>query len=231
MQRPTLTGRPATTMNKPGPACARRPAPRWRSRAPPNSTDQDRPGARPRRRLARRARGRVPLHPRPVRLRQDHAALVDGRAARADARRDHASTARPITRPHPEIAMIFQDANLLPWRTLEKNIQLPFELKRIAAGPGAHRNSLLERVGLDRLRQQISARAVRRHAAARLDRAQPRRRSVGAPDGRAVRRARRLHARRDEPAHPGDLDGDAARRSPSSRIRSPRRSSSPTASW
>ena len=24
----------------------------------------------------------------------------------------------PITRPHPEIAMIFQDANLLPWRTL-----------------------------------------------------------------------------------------------------------------
>ena len=34
-----------------------------------------------------------------------------------------------------EIAMIFQDANLLPWRTLEKNIRLPFELKRIAAGP------------------------------------------------------------------------------------------------
>lgn len=36
----------------------------------------------------------------------------------------------PITRPHPEIAMIFQDANLLPWRNLEKNIELPFELKR-----------------------------------------------------------------------------------------------------
>src|SRR3954469_25715242 len=35
-----------------------------------------------------------------------------------------------ITRPHPQIAMIFQDANLLPWRTLEKNVQLPFELKR-----------------------------------------------------------------------------------------------------
>ena len=28
----------------------------------------------------RGARGRVPLHPRPVRLRQDHAALVDGAA-------------------------------------------------------------------------------------------------------------------------------------------------------
>ena len=35
-----------------------------------------------------------------------------------------------ITKPHPEIAMIFQDANLLPWRNLEKNIALPFELKR-----------------------------------------------------------------------------------------------------
>src|SRR5438477_12984457 len=37
---------------------------------------------------------------------------------------------QPIRGPHPQIAMIFQDANLLPWRTLEKNIQLPFELKR-----------------------------------------------------------------------------------------------------
>ncbi len=35
-----------------------------------------------------------------------------------------------ITGPNPEIAMIFQDANLLPWRNLEKNIELPFELKR-----------------------------------------------------------------------------------------------------
>ncbi len=53
----------------------------------------------------------------------------------------------PITRPHPEIAMIFQDANLLPWRTLEKNIHLPFELKRTR--PDRERiQHLLERVGL-----------------------------------------------------------------------------------
>ncbi len=53
----------------------------------------------------------------------------------------------PITRPHPEIAMIFQDANLLPWRTLEGNIRLPFELKRIP--PDRQRIArLLERVGL-----------------------------------------------------------------------------------
>jgi NitT/TauT family transport system ATP-binding protein len=52
-----------------------------------------------------------------------------------------------ITQPHPEIAMIFQDANLLPWRTLEKNILLPFELKRIR--PDRERVArLLERVGL-----------------------------------------------------------------------------------
>jgi NitT/TauT family transport system ATP-binding protein len=54
---------------------------------------------------------------------------------------------KPITRPHPEIAMIFQDANLLPWRTLEKNIHLPFELKRTR--PDRERIArLLERVGL-----------------------------------------------------------------------------------
>ena len=53
----------------------------------------------------------------------------------------------PILRPHPQIAMIFQDANLLPWRNLEKNIRLPFELKRI---PPDHERiaKLLKRVGL-----------------------------------------------------------------------------------
>jgi NitT/TauT family transport system ATP-binding protein len=53
-----------------------------------------------------------------------------------------------ITKPHPQIAMIFQDANLLPWRNLQKNIELPFEIKRIP--PDATRISkLLLRVGLD----------------------------------------------------------------------------------
>ncbi len=52
-----------------------------------------------------------------------------------------------IMGPHPEIAMIFQEANLLPWRNLGKNIELPFELKRIR--PERDRiASLLERVGL-----------------------------------------------------------------------------------
>ena len=34
-----------------------------------------------------------------------------------------------IVKPHPEIAMIFQDANLLPWRNLADNIAFPFEIK------------------------------------------------------------------------------------------------------
>ncbi len=54
-----------------------------------------------------------------------------------------------ITRPHPAIAMIFQDANLLPWRNLLRNINLPFEIKGIP--PAARRdrvNALLKRVGL-----------------------------------------------------------------------------------
>ena len=52
-----------------------------------------------------------------------------------------------ILGPHPEIAMIFQDANLLPWRDLIGNIRLPFEIKR--RKPDKERiDQLLEQVGL-----------------------------------------------------------------------------------
>jgi NitT/TauT family transport system ATP-binding protein len=53
----------------------------------------------------------------------------------------------PIVKPHPEIAMIFQDANLLPWRNLAKNIELPFELKR-KPPDRALISRLVDRVGL-----------------------------------------------------------------------------------
>jgi NitT/TauT family transport system ATP-binding protein len=37
----------------------------------------------------------------------------------------------PVTGPRPDrIGMIFQDANLLPWRNLRQNIEFPFEIKR-----------------------------------------------------------------------------------------------------
>jgi len=35
-----------------------------------------------------------------------------------------------ISGPHPQIGMVFQEANLLPWRTLVKNIEFPFEIRR-----------------------------------------------------------------------------------------------------
>lgn len=37
-----------------------------------------------------------------------------------------------ITAPRPELGLIFQDANLLPWRTLLQNIHFPFEIMRRA---------------------------------------------------------------------------------------------------
>ena len=52
-----------------------------------------------------------------------------------------------IERPHPAIAMIFQDANLLPWRNLQKNVELPFEIKR-QPPDGERIRGLLERVDL-----------------------------------------------------------------------------------
>jgi len=49
-------------------------------------------------------------------------------------------------RPH-EIGMMFQDANLLPWRNLRKNIEFPFEIKKRPVD--AERvGRLLEEVGL-----------------------------------------------------------------------------------
>ena len=126
---------------------------------------------------------------------------------RPERRRDHASAASRSPGRIPQIAMIFQDANLLPWRTLEKNIQLPFELKRKPPDQ-ARINKLLERVGLagfdNKYPRELSGGMQQRASIVRSLAVDP----VGAADGRAVRRARRLHPRRDEPAHPGDLDGD-----------------------
>jgi NitT/TauT family transport system ATP-binding protein len=54
----------------------------------------------------------------------------------------------PITTPSPQIGMIFQDANLLPWRNLLRNIQLPAELKR-RPPDHARIQRLIKRVGLE----------------------------------------------------------------------------------
>jgi NitT/TauT family transport system ATP-binding protein len=55
---------------------------------------------------------------------------------------------KPITGPHPDIGLVFQEANLLPWRNLDANINFPFEIKGEKPDRAwiAH---LLDRVGLD----------------------------------------------------------------------------------
>jgi len=53
----------------------------------------------------------------------------------------------PIHGPHPDIGMVFQDANLLPWRNIQRNLAFPFEI----SGKRADEQRLLglmERVGL-----------------------------------------------------------------------------------
>jgi NitT/TauT family transport system ATP-binding protein len=53
----------------------------------------------------------------------------------------------PVTGPHPQIGMVFQEANLLPWRNLNHNIEFPFEIKR--QKPDRERiEQLIDRVGL-----------------------------------------------------------------------------------
>jgi NitT/TauT family transport system ATP-binding protein len=55
----------------------------------------------------------------------------------------------PVTGPRPEIGMIFQDANLLPWRDLMKNILFPFEIKKLDPKPYRGRiQGLIDEVGL-----------------------------------------------------------------------------------
>jgi NitT/TauT family transport system ATP-binding protein len=54
----------------------------------------------------------------------------------------------PIAGPRPdEIGMIFQDANLLPWRNLRQNIEFPFEIKR-ATPDRARVTDLVQATGL-----------------------------------------------------------------------------------
>ncbi len=56
----------------------------------------------------------------------------------------------PIEGPHPEVAMVFQEANLLPWQSLSRNIELPMRLRRTDPSTTRARiATLLRRVGLE----------------------------------------------------------------------------------
>ena len=59
-----------------------------------------------------------------------------------------------ITRPRPEIGLVFQEANLLPWRNIRANIRFPNEVKRTKPDEAwiAH---LLGRTGLTEFERRM----------------------------------------------------------------------------
>lgn len=57
---------------------------------------------------------------------------------------------QPITRAQRRIGVVFQKANLMPWRTVYGNLALPLELARLPAEEQAQRTqAMLELTGLD----------------------------------------------------------------------------------
>src|SRR5215831_13618313 len=56
---------------------------------------------------------------------------------------------RDVTEPHPDFGVVFQQANLMPWRTVLKNVLFPMEiLRRRDARAVARAKELLGLVGL-----------------------------------------------------------------------------------
>ena len=117
-----------------------------------------------------------------------------------------------------DYGMAFQQSGLFEWRSVERNIELPLELKGWdKAKRRARSREMLELVKLPDFASAHAVAAVGRHAAARRDRS----RAGGAPraaaDGRAVRRARR-----DDPrAHAGRAAAHLRRDGHDGRVRHP----------
>ena len=82
----------------------------------------------------------------------------------------------------------------MPWATVASNVSLPLESARYGRRGGRRARRRRAPAGrARRLRACLSARALRRHEDARLDRARAGHRAGAPADGRAVRGARRDH--------------------------------------
>ncbi len=57
---------------------------------------------------------------------------------------------QPLQGPHPKVGIVFQDPNLMPWRTVIQNVLLPLELRDTPSKDGAisQAQAILDLVGL-----------------------------------------------------------------------------------
>ena len=89
-----------------------------------------------------------------------------------------------------DIGFVFQEATLLPWLTVLRNVLVPADVARIPrAADAAARTGVARPRRSQRLSRQVPQRAFGRHAAARGDLPGPAARPQDPADGRAVRRA------------------------------------------
>jgi NitT/TauT family transport system ATP-binding protein len=62
---------------------------------------------------------------------------------------------RPVTGPSPEIGYMFQKTTLMPWRTVEQNIELPLDIRGVTRDQArAQSHEWVRRVGLKGFEQQ-----------------------------------------------------------------------------
>ena len=132
-----------------------------------------------------------------------------------------------------DIGFVFQEPTLMPWATVFNNVWLPLRLRGTGRRPSprAEVMTALAMVGLAEFAELLSARALRRHEDARLDRPRADHQAEAPADGRAVRRARRDHplqAQQRPSASLGEVRLDGRSSSPT---RSSSGSISPSASW
>ena len=117
---------------------------------------------------------------------------------------------RPVTRPGPERAVLFQDPALFPWLSVRANVEFALELIGVPKGERGDRAMHWLRTRAPRaVRERAAARALGRDALA--GRAGPRARlpAAGPARRRAVRGARRADAGDPAGRAPGGLERDA----------------------
>ena len=121
---------------------------------------------------------------------------------------------KPVRGPGRDRGVVFQELAILPWRTVRRNIGHGLEIIGVPRAEREQTGQAPDRAHrAGRLRGSLSARALRRHEAARCGGAHLGGRSRRDPDGRAVRGGRRHDA-----ADAAGGTGAAVRRHPQDRV-------------